>query len=368
MYSTCITCHAPLGANDMIERFPVGRKIAIDASRGRLWAICRVCKQWNLSPIEERWEAIEDGERLFRDARLRTSTDNIGLARLKDGTELIRVGEPQRPEFAAWRYGDRFAQRWVIRGPAAAVGGGVLTLTKGIGFFGMMQIAAAPLVAIAGAKVILGLVHKTRKVLELQDDDGARFRFTQEHVETMRILRDPDDESGWHLRVRHTPVGSTKRRFSAEDPELIVHGGAALRLATRLLPRINRVGGRRKTVAEAVNFLERAGSADAVFRLASRLDPDSRRTMRREAPSSKNRSFFENEEDQTSASSFARADARVRLAVEMAAHEEQERAALAGELEDLEAQWKEAEEIASIADGLTFSPALVAKLDRLRLR
>ena len=42
----------------------------------------------------------------------------------------------------------------------------------------------------------------------------------------------------------------------------------------------------------------------------------------------------------------------IRLALEMAAHEEAERRALAGELEELEEAWREAEEIAAIADQL----------------
>jgi hypothetical protein len=41
-----------------------------------------------------------------------------------------------------------------------------------------------------------------------------------------------------------------------------------------------------------------------------------------------------------------------RLALEMATHEETERQALEGELNALEAAWREAEEIASIADSL----------------
>jgi hypothetical protein len=44
--------------------------------------------------------------------------------------------------------------------------------------------------------------------------------------------------------------------------------------------------------------------------------------------------------------------AEVRLALEMAAHEESERRALEGELEMLEEAWREAEEIAAIADRL----------------
>jgi hypothetical protein len=45
-----------------------------------------------------------------------------------------------------------------------------------------------------------------------------------------------------------------------------------------------------------------------------------------------------------------------RLALEMALHEEQERRALAGELVELELAWREAEEVAAIADNL-FVPA-----------
>lgn len=48
----------------------------------------------------------ETCERLFRATRIRTSTENVGLARHTEGLELVRIGEPLRPEFAAWRYGD----------------------------------------------------------------------------------------------------------------------------------------------------------------------------------------------------------------------------------------------------------------------
>src|ERR671932_2016530 len=111
MYSTCLFCHASLGANEVIEHFPVGRRLAFDAAKGRLWVVCARCARWNLTPIEERWEAVEDCERRFRETRLRVSTRNIGLARLREGLELVRVGEPLRPEFAAWRYGDQLVRR-----------------------------------------------------------------------------------------------------------------------------------------------------------------------------------------------------------------------------------------------------------------
>ena len=111
MYATCLFCNAGLGSNEVVESFPVGRRLAFDAANGRLWVVCRKCERWNLSPLEERWEAIEECERRFRDTRLRVSTDNIGLARLREGLELVRVGPALRPEFAAWRYGDQFGRR-----------------------------------------------------------------------------------------------------------------------------------------------------------------------------------------------------------------------------------------------------------------
>lgn len=111
MFSTCCFCHAALGANQTIEHFPVGVRLAFDGARGRLWAVCPRCARWNLAPIEERWEALEQCEKLYRDARQRVSTDNIALARLNDGTELVRIGRPLLPEFAAWRYGKMLRRR-----------------------------------------------------------------------------------------------------------------------------------------------------------------------------------------------------------------------------------------------------------------
>src|SRR5689334_22181257 len=120
VHATCLFCDAPFGANDALETLPVGRRIAFDGGKGRLWVVCRRCERWNLTPLEERWEAIEDAERAFRATRIRVSTDNIGMARLRDGTDLVRIGAPLRPEFAAWRYGDQLGRR---RRRAIAIGG-----------------------------------------------------------------------------------------------------------------------------------------------------------------------------------------------------------------------------------------------------
>lgn len=56
----------------------------------------------------------------------------------------------------------------------------------------------------------------------------------------------------------------------------------------------------------------------------------------------------------------------MRLALEMAANEESERRALEGELASLEAAWREAEEIAAIADDLLVPARVREALGRLR--
>jgi hypothetical protein len=54
------------------------------------------------------------------------------------------------------------------------------------------------------------------------------------------------------------------------------------------------------------------------------------------------------------------------LALEMALHEQSERCALEGELAELERAWREAEEIAAIADGLVVPAGVRHALARLR--
>src|SRR2546430_10397357 len=137
MYSTCLFCHSDLGTNEVIESFPVGRRLAFDAATGRRWVICRKCERWNLTPLEERWEAVEQCERLFTQTRLRVSSDNIGLSRLREGLELVRIGKPLRPEMAAWRYGDQFGRRRrkyiIATGAIGAVAAGELAGRPGNG-------------------------------------------------------------------------------------------------------------------------------------------------------------------------------------------------------------------------------------------
>ena len=119
MFSTCLFCHTDLGANDAIEGCPVGRRLAFDPAKGRLWVVCVHCGRWNLTPLEERWEPIERCERLYRDTWQRYSVENIGFAVTRSRLELVRIGPALFPEIASWRYGARLKRGPRERGRAA---------------------------------------------------------------------------------------------------------------------------------------------------------------------------------------------------------------------------------------------------------
>ena len=130
MYHTCLRCNGSLGANTEISHLEVGRRIAFDTHRGRLWVICTHCGQWNLTPLEERWEALEECEHLARKAEARGSGTTAALAKTESGLELLRVGGMSDADIANWRYGRRIDERnrghlwWLmpLEGVAVSIG------------------------------------------------------------------------------------------------------------------------------------------------------------------------------------------------------------------------------------------------------
>ena len=174
MYTACMFCQSPLGANDHIEHFPIGRRLAFDSAKGRLWVVCRRCAQWNLAPLEERWEAVEECEREYRAVRARVSTAEIGLARLADGLDLVRIGTPLRPEFAAWRFGDQFGvrrQRTMLK----VAGGGVLAVGAGAAIVSAAGAAAVGM--LAPALVIGGARSQQRRGVARPQGTHTRIRY-----------------------------------------------------------------------------------------------------------------------------------------------------------------------------------------------
>ena len=143
MFKRCLVCDTPFPANDLIERFPTGDRVAFDPDRGRLWAVCRACRHWSLAPIDERWEALEEIEKLVRDrGRLLSQTDNIALLRL-GRVEVVCVGRAGLNEEAWWRYGRELTsrrERYRKLSLAGSVGVGALLVggwaTGGMGLMG----------------------------------------------------------------------------------------------------------------------------------------------------------------------------------------------------------------------------------------
>jgi hypothetical protein len=337
MYRNCIFCAADLGGNDAVERFPVGRALAFDAARGRLWAVCPRCARWNLAPLEERWEAIEDGERLFRDARLRVQRENVGLARLPDGTRLVRVGQALTGELAAWRYGEQLTLRkrqYVVAGlvtgiASAGVLMGVGAAGLGIGAYWLATHVVRP----------MWRGYRDAEVLHTsvppEGSAGIRQHLRRSHLRRAQLRRGED--GGVELFVpqveAEVPAGDTGLLRTVGAHPLVVPGPAARMVLGRGMVVVNARGARRRQVDLALRVLEHAGTADRYLEAAavrgqwlyggSRLDRNP-----------------------------AEPNPVAALALEMALHEETERRALDGELAALEEMWRQAEEIAAIADRL----------------
>jgi len=340
LYSTCLYCNNALGSNEVVETFPVGRRLAFDQSKGRLWVVCRKCEKWNLSPLEERWEAIETCERLFHDARKRVSTDNIGLARLSEGLELVRIGEPQRPEFAAWRYGDQFGRRRtraiLIGVGAAAVGGGVLIAgaTAGIlssGGYGLYQ----------GVSSLIEVARKKRRLAIVTAPNGQRLTVRGEHAEKTRIVLGDPHADGWSLDLHH------------KDGRIRLEGEHARRATALIMPKVNSGGASREKVQTAVKRLESSGDPERFLQWLALNPPNGAASSRSDVWGiAGSTTIWGKKKQKQQQDGLSRLPLETRLAVEMAVNEENERRALEGELTLLELEWKEAEEIAGIADHL----------------
>lgn len=372
MYSTCTYCYCPLGTNAVLETFKVSRRVAFDPAKACLWAICKHCARWNLAPVEERWEAVDECERRFRATSLRYSSGNIGLAWLHNDLELIRVGPALRPEVAAWRYGRVLTRRrslatHAVERLASTMVRAVhaLTSSRHVRTRDPRAAFAQTVLAMYGNRV-LDLVHLPSDFAP-QDEDVpvavVRFR----HLTRAALVR-PEPGQPWALHVPH------------DHGVLKIQGDAGVRAAARVLAIINgteRGGGYSHVLIESAarkvdesafpgSYFNRVlaialrshwgrGSGEEtalVHRQVDALEVAST-DVERLAFRLTGRTFW-GQGGIGSEPSAALLDVPLvdRLALEMAAHEESERRALEGELSDLEEAWREADEIATIADAL----------------
>ena len=354
MYSSCLFCHTDLGRNERIESFPVGRRLAFDSANGRFWVICPSCKRWNLSPLEERWDAMDMCERLYEGTRRRMSTDNIGLARLEDGLELVRVGAAMRPEMAAWRFGEQLAlrrrkYRWIVAGGVVAAAGLSVGLkVAGIGVFAgnwgwnvvrgayerATRLALPPPASVEILPRRLPSA-RSRRVVESFAAAQNTPRVETKHARGTLIVPAVEDDAT-HVAV--PVVGGLKVHYAGADAE---------RVAAKLLAKVNRSGGSKQDEQMAVAMLERVADDRA---------PDLFTGLMRQYAATA-----------SATKPLKEYGGSLKLALEMSLQEQRERELLAGELLDLEFAWKEAEELARIADTLT-PTSIDQALARLKAR
>lgn len=351
VYSTCLYCTRNLGVNDVLETLPIGRRVVFDPEQGRLWVVCRSCAKWNLVPFDTRLETIDACERIFSDTRTRFSTDHIGLARLREGLDLVRIGAPQRPEFASWRYGAQYRRR--RRHTLAAAGAGALA--------GAVLLIGARFSGIVASSLIGGMWQlprtgwhlvrdrRRRVTVRLPDAAGATTLKTAQ-LESAHI-----DLSDGEMQVRF--LRPRERRGTGETASVT---GEEARLVTRRI-----VAALNDTVGSAAHL------SDAITRLESNAMEPWLRAAAARAMSCKPgaKSWMAKERwhgfgDQ--ALRLAPLEPADRLAVEMWLSEEDEAKALAGELALLERQWREAEELARIADALAVSDEVNQRLSSAR--
>src|SRR5260221_3063850 len=110
MYRTCAFCNGKLDGDGGPSGLGVGRRLAFDEWKGRLWVICPKCSRWNLAPLDDRLEQIEALARAAGEGRVAAATEHVALIRWQI-YDLVRVGKPRRMEFATWRYGERLKAR-----------------------------------------------------------------------------------------------------------------------------------------------------------------------------------------------------------------------------------------------------------------
>jgi len=347
VYTNCLFCSAPFGTNREIEHLALGRRIAYDQVLGRLWLVCLRCARWNLTPFDERWEAIEQCERRFRATQVRISSENIGLARLDEGLELVRIGEPLRPEFAAWRYGGQFLRRQYRRAlhGIGAFGSVAVPVTLSLGF-----VPVAPLGFTAIAALLLYRRWR-RPALRIGFGRGEVLVLSEGQIQGTALIQDDSTPEGWALVVEHLaepgslPSARIGRRFM-ESEELLTGADARL-VAAMVLPRVNALGGDANTVTEATRWLTAAGGPEQAFATIAR-------------------SHHVRPALEAHHATLATMHPGVRLALEMALHEDEERKALAGQLSVLAWAWRREERLAAIADGLGIPESIERQLGELR--
>ncbi len=324
MYRSCAFCNGKLDGDGGPSGLGVGKRLAFDEWRGRLWVICPRCARWNLAPLDDRLERIEAVARAAHTGRVAAASEQVALVRWQ-GYDLVRVGKPPRVEFATWRYGERLRARrreqlkFVVPVTVAAVGLAVAVNVAAGGSVGVFvwnvpNVARAMYRGMVGRRRI-GLVEPP-----ICERCGSVLNLRARHVAHARVVREAQADVALLLSCPNC---------RAEGALLVgPDAQAALRQGLTYLALARRDHQRAE---DAARLVEGAGGPDQLIRDVARREL----TLRSLAPER-------------------------RLALEMAVDER-------AEVAELERRWKEAEEIAEIADGMLSTNAeLEEELRRLK--
>jgi hypothetical protein len=325
VYSHCIFCSAFLGTNEVFSSCPVGRTLAFDAERGRLWIVCPRCARWNLTPLTERWETLEHARRTFETATLRVGEHGIGLASTTDGTQLIRVGDAPPTAIAAWRYGTALRRRRRAN---------------------LIELTASMLLNLVGPVPTPAQIDRKAVVWNgAADDEPGAPPLVLSRRDLRRVSFHHDDDAGALHAIIHTPWRPFRRRGQRR-----LEGEAARLVLQRMLVSVNHANASPRQLQEALALLEAAGSADAIVRTLAAPDPETATGLL--LAERLRTGIWRGRWLRADGRSVRRASAARMLALEMALHDDAERAAVAGELRYLRWCWQDAESIAAIADSL----------------
>ena len=325
MYTTCGFCAGQLGGEGGTTGLGVGRRFAFDAWRSRAWVICSKCGRWNLTPFDTREDTIGKLEDLAAKGRVAATSEQVALIRV-GALDVVRVGKPRRPEYATWRYGERVKARererlkFIIPATAVAIGG-MVAFNFAVGGGMAYMIGQIPGMADSLYTGIVG----NRKVTNIEppvcERCGQVMVLRAKHLQHARLTHTAHEDLALLLTCPNCKVYGVQ--LEGGDAEQVLRAGLTF---------VNLKKGKRvkKKAEEAAGYVDRHGGPEQFIRLTTRIEK--------------------------SVGSLVGAEA---LALEMAVDEQ-------AELRELERQWKQAEEIANIADSMLLPPSVDDQLNRLK--
>jgi hypothetical protein len=357
MYSSCLRCDRALGTNTEVVHLSVGRRIAFDTERGRIWVICSACGQWNLTPIEERWEALAECEALARSAEATSAGAEAALAQTASGLELLRVGGMSYGDIANWRYGLRAAERQrrqrLMLMPLAG-------LSIGLGLAAWTA-SHAPIagvwttLTVAVMSFILWL-NGPRPWRRFTDGVGRRRFLWPWQVSDVRIIKSA------------LPGGPTELVVPRFWGEMRLRDLGAARALASLLPQLS---GAECSGVVIENAVKRVTAAEQASRKPRRNPGRAarRRARPRNAPppvAPRVRRPWELLLGDARVLYLTAASPERRVALEMAVTEEVEQRELQARTEQLTEEWVEEEEIGAISDDLLVADDVRERMERLK--